>query len=151
MNTIRTFTALLKDTTEDTRITFYHPGTIPTPVSSNRVASNIEYLNLVVNLPNIPAVGEYSGRTILFELFASNQWIQVARLDFRPGIVPYTVDLIEALWGERAAVLSPDSKLACKLLDTGYGYLSENETLSIYGSATEQIEFNQDTIIQQLN
>lgn len=153
MNTIRSFGTILDNVTEDNLVTLYKPGLYPGAVSTDRVAGLLSYLILTVNLPNAPVIGEYSGRSIALTLkpYSSSPVLTLNTFDLRPGIVPYTIDLLPFLFGQRVPSLGPDCELGIKLIDKSYGYLSLNESLTIYGSAIEEIETNQDTLLQRLS
>lgn len=152
MNTVRNFGIVLDSDTEEELVTFYKPGLIPGNVSTDRVAGFINYLILTVNLPNPPVIQEYSGRSVILTLkpFSTSPVLDMNIFDLRPGVVPYTIDLLPFLFGERLPMIGPDCELGIKLVDKSYGYLSENETLTIYGSAVEEIETNAQTILQRL-
>ncbi|MDS3861027.1 hypothetical protein RIF25_09420 [Thermosynechococcaceae cyanobacterium BACA0444] len=153
MNTIRSFGLTLTDTNQGDLSVFYKPGLIPGTASTDRVAALINYLFITVNLPNAPVIQSYSGRSVALTLkpFSSSPVLEINTLDLRPAVVPYTIDLLPFLFGQRNPTLGPDCEIGVKLIDKSYGYLLSNESLTIYGAAGEEIENNQDTIIQKLN
>ncbi|AFY60523.1 hypothetical protein [Synechococcus sp. PCC 6312] len=153
MNTIRSFGIVLNNNNGGDLVTFYKPGIIPGTQSQDRVAGLINYLILSVNLPNPPVVQQYSGRSVTLTLkpFSNSPVLEINTFDLRPGVVPYTIDLLPFLFGQRVPSVGPDCELGIKLIDKGYGFLSANESLTLYGSANEEIETNEDSIIQRLN
>lgn len=153
MNTIRSFGTVLNSNSLGNLVTFYKPGLIPGTESEDRVAGLINYLILSVNLPNAPVIQSYSGRSITLTLkpFSSSPVLEINTFDLRPAVVPYTIDLLPFLFGQRLPTIGPDCELGIKLINKGYGFLSSNESLTLYGSAVEEIESNQETILQQLN